>query len=289
LPATVTLRYHADADLPPVHGDVAQIRQAVINLVINAAEAYGSTPAEIVITAGRERIDTAQADLAEPPELSAGDYAFVEVADGGPGMDETTQARMFEPFFTTKFMGRGLGLPAVQGIIRSHQGALRVWSAPGLGTRVRFWLPSGDIRPDGDPAGVPSAHPDSLDSKQTGTTILVIDDEDGVRNVAARLLERAGWSVLTASDGRAGIEVFQANLGTIGCVLLDLTMPHMSGEQVFHELRRIKPDARIILCSGHSEEKATSRFGRHELAGFLQKPFTPEELRSKVHDVLGAR
>ena len=188
----VDLRYIAARDLPEVQGDLGQIRQAVINLVLNAAEACGPAAAEIVITAGWERIDPAQIGAAEPPDLLA------------------------------------------------------------------------------------------------GKVILVIDDEDGVRNVAARLLERAGWSVLTAADGRAGIDVFQANAGAIGCVLLDLTMPHMSGEQVFHELRRIQPDARIVLCSGYSEENATSRFARSELAGFLHKPFTPEELRSKIEGVLGA-
>jgi signal transduction histidine kinase len=285
LPATVALRSTVMPDLPLVQGDLAQIRQAVINLVLNAAEACGSTPGEIVIAAGWERIDPAQSGAAEPPELPAGDYAFVEVADSGPGMDQATQARMFEPFFTTKFLGRGLGLAAVQGIIRSHQGALKVWSAPGQGTRVRFWLPAGD-----DYLEQPSteARARTIDSTLAGKAILVIDDEDGVRNVTSRLLERAGWIVLTAADGRAGIEIFEANAGAIGCVLLDLTMPHMSGEQVFHELRRMQPDARIVLCSGYSEDKATSRFARNELAGFLQKPFTPEELQSKIKGVLGA-
>jgi len=161
---------------------------------------------------------------------------------------------------------------------------MRVWSAPWQGTRVRFWLPCSSNAPViADPA---TRFFDAVDQAANSHTILVIDDEEGVRNVTARLLKRAGWMVLTAVDGRTGIDVFQANAHVIGCVLLDLTMPHMSGEQVFHELRRIRPDVRIILCSGYSEENAISRFAGHELAGFLHKPFTPDELRNKVQRVL---
>jgi len=291
LPATIDLRYSAATNLPTVQADVAQIRQAVMNLVFNAAEAFGTSAGEIAIAIGFAYIDPAQAGAAEQSaDLAAGDYVFIEVADSGPGMDQATQARMFEPFFTTKFTGRGLGLAAVQGIIRSHQGALRVWSTPRQGTRVRFWLPcSGDTGAQGDvTADQPARAIGTVNRALDSDIILVIDDEDGVRNVTARLLKRAGWTVLTAADGRAGISVFQANAHAIGCVLLDLTMPHMSGEQVFHELRRIRPDAQIILCSGYSEESATSRFAGHALAGFLHKPFTPDELRNKIQHVVGA-
>jgi CheY-like chemotaxis protein/putative methionine-R-sulfoxide reductase with GAF domain len=270
-----------------VSGRVARTAQPVFV----SDEACGPSGEEIVVAIGWERVDPTQAGAAELlADLAAGDYVFMEVDDSGPGMDQATQARMFEPFFTTKFTGRGLGLAAVQGIIRSHQGALRVWSAPQQGTRVRFWLPcSSDTHAHGDLTADQSARSTGMvDRAPASNIILVIDDEDGVRNVAARLLKRAGWTVLTAADGRAGIDVFQAKAHAIGCVLLDLTMPHMSGEQVFHELRRIRPDVRIILCSGYSEENATSRFNQHELAGFLHKPFTPEELRNKIQRVLGA-
>jgi signal transduction histidine kinase/CheY-like chemotaxis protein len=290
LPAAVQLHYSPTPNLPPVQADLAQIRQAVMNLVLNAAEACESTSGRIAIATGWEYVNPAQAGAADvPPELAPGDYVFVEVADSGPGMDQATQARMFEPFFTTKFTGRGLGLAAVQGIIRSHQGVLQVWSAPQQGTRVRFWLPCSSDTPTHDDlaADQPAGSLGTGNRAPASDVILVIDDEDGVRNVAARLLKRAGWTVLTAADGRAGIDVFQANAHAIGCVLLDLTMPHMSGEQVFHELRRIRPDVRIILCSGYSEENATSRFAGHELAGFLHKPFTPDELRDKIQRVLG--
>jgi signal transduction histidine kinase/CheY-like chemotaxis protein len=282
LPASIELRYNAATNLPTVQADVTQLRQAVMNLVFNSAEALGSSAGTITIEIGCEHIDPAQASAAKASaDLATGDYVFIEVADSGSGMDPATQARMFEPFFTTKFTGRGLGLAAVQGIIRSHQGAIQVWSAPQQGTRVRFWLPcSSDICAQSDlSAGTVARVPAS-------NLILVIDDEEGVRNVAARLLKRAGWTVLTAADGRSGIDVFQANGDAIGCVLLDLTMPHMSGEQVFHELRQISPDVPIILCSGYSEENATSRFIGHALAGFLHKPFTPDELHKKVQRVL---
>ena len=261
-----------------------------MNLVLNAVEACGPSDGKIDISIGCEHIDPAHLDAAElPADLAAGDYVYIEVADSGSGMDQATQARMFEPFFTTKFTGRGLGLAAVQGIIRSHHGALRVWSAPRQGTRVRFWLPcSSDTRAHDDGIAIQAAQAaGAADHAPASAMILVIDDEEGVRNVAARLLQRAGWVVLTAADGRTGVEVFQANASAIGCVLLDLTMPQMSGEQVFHELRQIRPDVRIILCSGYSEASATSHFARHELAGFLHKPFTPSELRDMIQHVLG--
>jgi signal transduction histidine kinase/CheY-like chemotaxis protein len=290
LPTHVELHYRATPNLPAVQADLAQIRQAVMNLAINAAEACGPVNGQIVIATGWEHIDPAQAGAdAMPANLATGDYVFIEVADNGIGMDQATQARIFEPFFTTKFTGRGLGLAAVQGIIRSHRGALRVWSAPMQGTRVRFWLPCSSDTHAHDESSTDRVTQASstADSAPASTTILVIDDEDGVRNVAVRLLQRAGWTVLSAADGRAGIDLFQANIHAIGCVLLDLTMPQMSGEQVFHELRRIRPDARIILCSGYSEASATSRFAGHDLAGFLHKPFTPDELRNKIQQVLG--
>lgn len=267
-----------------------------MNLVMNAAEAIGAA-GTIRVMADRQRMS--QAELAATqlgPDLPEGEYVFLEVADDGSGMDEATQARIFEPFFTTKFTGRGLGMAAVLGSVRSHNGALRVWSAPGQGTRVRVWLPAlakgaatGSGSPDQkQPA---SRHAPQLGANRSSSlaTILVIDDEDGVRAVTARLLERASYSVLTAPDGRRGIATFQLHAELIACVLLDLTMPQSSGEQVFHELRRMAPDVPILLMSGYSEQEATGRFAGLGIAGFLHKPFTPDDLRDSIERALTPR
>lgn len=283
----IALRYEPAGASQTVLADETQICQIARNLILNAAEAIGDAAGTIAVTTGRQRLD--REDLAAPQlaqDLPAGDYVYLDVADDGPGMDDATLARVFEPFFTTKFTGRGLGLPAVQGIARAHQGAVRVWSAPGRGTRVRVWLPAVVDAPadELEPAPIARATPSSGRRRQA--TVLVVDDEEGVRALMARLLERAGYAVLTASDGRAGIATFRTNPDAIACVLLDLTMPRMSGEQVLHELRATTPDVPIILMSAYSEAEATSRFDRHSLAGFLRKPFWPEELIGKIRGVI---
>jgi PAS domain S-box-containing protein len=285
----VALRFDATPRLPAIEADVTQISQVVLNLIVNAAEAIGESEGTITVTTGvvlAEREDLAE--WGRDGDLSPGEYVVLSVADTGCGMDEATRTKIFDPFFSTKFTGRGLGLAAVLGIVRSHKGAHRVESEVGRGTTFTILFPAiarpqwpAQLTVGTNTSGfsAPNVRPDSR-------TVLIVDDEPGVRTVATRMLERLGFKVLLATDGRAGVDTFHAHADTISCVLLDLTMPHLNGEQALREIRQIRPDTRVVLMSGYDELEMTALFAGQGIAGFLHKPFTPAELRSKLQQVL---
>ncbi|MBN1867578.1 response regulator [Candidatus Sumerlaeota bacterium] len=279
---SIALKYDLDSDLPAVRADAAQIQQVVMNLVTNASEAIGEASGNICVTTGVVQCDREfLAETSPDEDLPEARYAFIEVADTGSGMDGETRSRIFDPFFTTKFMGRGLGLAAVQGIVRSHKGVMKVFSEPGMGSTLTVFFPC--LR--APLAAAPS--PEETESHRNGKgKILIVDDEETVRNVARRILEINGYSVLTANDGREGIEVFRRHAQEIAAVLLDMTMPHLSGESTFTEMRRIRPDVRVVLSSGYSESEATERFAGKGLAGFIQKPYSAKALAEKIGAIL---
>jgi len=284
LPNSVPVVYDLAEDLPVAHADVAQITQAVVNLATNAAEALADQDGAITVRTGMMTADRACLDQYELGEnMDEGPCVYVEVCDSGCGMEAETLARLFEPFYTTKFMGRGLGLPAVLGIMRGHSGAIRVDSRPGRGTTVRLLLPPASQAPP--PAPEPTRAKPAR-APATGRAVLVIDDEEPVRAVTRRVLEHEGHSVLTAGSGREGVELFRQRADDIAVILLDLTMPRMDGLATFAELRRISSDVPIILCSGYSEVDATSRFAGMGLAGFLQKPYEIDDLTAKLTEVM---
>ncbi|MGE4607761.1 MAG: PAS domain S-box protein [Myxococcota bacterium] len=269
--------------LPPIEADSAQLTQVVINLISNAAEAITDGGGQITVTTGTVEIDEASPSAIFADELKRGRHVFFEVADTGCGMDDETVARIFDPFFTTKFTGRGLGLAAVAGIVRGHRGAVEIDSGVGRGTVIRVLIP-GALRPLAQPV----RNFDPLDHWTGHGTALVVDDDSGVRDFVEEVLTRIGIDVLTASDGREAIEIFQRHAAKISVIILDRTMPTASGLEVFDALRATDPEARVVLVSGYSQERATQELAGRGLAGFLKKPFTPEELVDKVREALDA-
>jgi two-component system cell cycle sensor histidine kinase/response regulator CckA len=279
----VTLRYDLAEELPLTVGDATQLRQVIMNLITNASDAIGTGDGIVSISSGVMDCDRAYlASCYLVEHVPEGRFVYLNVSDTGCGMDEETKHKIFDPFFTTKFTGRGLGLASALGIIRGHGGAVRVTSSPGGGSTFRVLFPVSEIKTrDATPQ-----QPDDGDWRGTGT-VLVIDDEEAVREVATRMLEQAGLTVVTASDGLEAIEFFRSHADEVSCVLLDLTMPRMSGEETLRELRDIRDDIRVVLSSGYSEQEVADRFGEQAISGFVQKPYLVSKLISSIGAAIG--
>ncbi|MDX8405674.1 MAG: ABC transporter substrate-binding protein [Mariprofundus sp.] len=285
----VVLKQFLAEGLPAVYGDKNQLTQLVMNLITNASEAIQDHVGTIEIRTGVEMLVPADfAGMYLANQHKAGHYIYLSVEDDGCGMDTATQARIFDPFFTTKETGSGLGLSALLGIIRSHGGALSLESASGKGTCFTVYLPA-------LPSALPSAPRSQAQPAQSAQsaqaaatfitlpgTVLLVDDEAAVRDVAGQMLARAGIHVLKAEDGEAGVELFRKHADDISLVLLDLTMPKMDGEEVFHALQAIRPGVPVLLSSGFSESEAIERLQQHGLAGFVRKPYTRKTLLAKI-------
>jgi PAS domain S-box-containing protein len=269
-----TLRVTAAAGLPSVQGDATQLRQVLMNLLTNASDALGDADGTIAVTT--DVVRPAPGDLAgyvAGDDLPAGDYVRVRVSDTGSGMDAATRARIFDPFFTTKFTGRGLGLAAVIGIVRGHGGGIRVDSAPGRGTSFSLLFPAA-----GGPVSALPAAAEAPVRGAAGRVALVVDDDAGVRAVAARSLRHAGFEVYEAADGHEAVAVFAPRADRVDLVVLDLVMPGMGGEETLRALQALRPDVRVLMSSGYTEEDAMGRFAGAGVAGFVQKPYTAADL-----------
>ena len=278
------LRYHLASGLPHIEADPSQLRQVVLNLVVNASEAAADRDNQVSIATGVMSCDSAcLSEYLLGDTRKAGEYVFIEVSDTGTGMTPATLDRIFEPFFSTRLAGRGLGLATVLGIVRAHNGAIRVTSIAGKGTTFRVLLPA---LPPAVAATAGEDAPGKAPAPWRGSgTVLVVDDEESVRTIARQLLERLGFRVVLASDGSDALHLFRDTeaLGQpVRCVLLDLTMPHMDGEEVFRELRSMRQDVTVILASGYSEEAQAERFAGLGLSGFLQKPYRLASLQRKM-------
>ncbi len=282
----VSLRTDLDPLLPSIEADKAQMQQVIMNLVINASEAIDREIGNIVIHTGVMQADTTyfQTTHIDDP-LPAGHYVFMEISDDGCGMDAETQKKLFDPFFTTKFTGRGLGMSAILGIVRGHHGAIKVYSEPGKGTTFKVLFPTVNVeQPDeSSPSGA------DYEAMRGHGTILVVDDEEGLRQTARLMLEDIGFKVYTADDGVEAVEIFERLHAQIDAVLLDMTMPRMDGETAFREMRRIDKDAIVVLSSGYNEQETTSHFAGKGLAGFIQKPYRLDTLRQKFQEIFTVR
>ena len=277
------LRLNPYTPLPLVEADATQMRQIIMNLVINASEAIGDKSGVIAITTGCMDCDRGYLKNVWLDEnIHEGLYVYLEITDTGCGMDKETLSRIFDPFFTTKFTGRGLGMAAVLGIVRGHKGAIKVYSEPNKGTSFKILLPA-----SGKPAELFN-HDNLLDNWQGSGTVLLVDDEETVRGIGAEMLKELGFSTITANDGREAVEIFKAT-PDITLVILDLTMPHLDGEQCFRELRQLKPDIKVIMSSGYNEQEITQRFVGKGLAGFIQKPYKLSILKLEIQKVLKPR
>jgi PAS domain S-box-containing protein len=281
LPPDARLALELDDSLPPIDADPALLRQIIVNLTTNAGESLPEGQGVVSIRTGTMEADrTYLAATVLPESVREGRYAFVEVADQGKGIPAEVQQRMFEPFYSTQFQGRGLGLAAVMGIVRSHRGTLRVESQAGRGTTVRVLLPapgSGRLAPA---SGTPSATP------RAG--VLLVDDEESLLRVMRRFLERAGFSVYTATTGREALQRFADAKRQIRAIVLDLILPDMGGEQALAALRAMDGDTPVILTSGHGEEEIVRRAAGQRLAALLAKPYLPAELLDVLEQVITA-
>ena len=288
LPRGVSLKLNLPDEELLIRADPGQIEQVLMNLVINAGEAAAAqTEAPVEISACTCEVPT-EAVAAHAPTYDAapGKFVCLEVTDHGSGMDEATLAQIFNPFFSTKFTGRGLGLAAVQGIVRSCKGFVDVQSAPGGGSRFRVCLPSAarSAFPT-SPASVTSGEPSRPD--RAPATVLVVDDEDMVRELACAVLVDSGYEVLQAKDGAAALETLAGATSPPAVVLLDLSMPGMQADELVPILNEKYPNLRIILTTGYAEEDVRQRFASAAIAGFLQKPYSVPSLTRKVEETLG--
>jgi PAS domain S-box-containing protein len=281
IPKNVQLRLDLVEGLPSVEADVTQIQQLIMNLVINGAEAIGERQGTVLITTATQHVDEDYiATVLTPAQLSPGNYVTIQVHDTGSGMSQETLDKIFDPFFTTKFTGRGLGLAAALGIVRGHKGAIKVYSTVGQGTTFKVLFPASD-----QCAHKPTPQPIVQHSIE-GETVMVVDDEHVVRRTAKAMLERYGYSVVLAENGKEAVELYKVLSDKIHLVLLDMTMPIMAGEETFRELKMIRADVRVILSSGYNEAEAVRRFTGKGLAGFIQKPYSAVTLTEKVRAVL---
>ena len=288
LPQNAVIKPDLSTDIPVIDADASQLRQIVMNLIINASEAIGKEQGEIQVSIANTTVIAGQSDTSDTDyngkAISPGVYILLEVTDNGCGMDAETKWRIFEPFYTTKFTGRGLGMSAVLGIINSHGGALQLFSQIGHGSTFKVYLPApkGDTALNEDQtASAPSAQ------WQGSGTILLVEDEDQVRLIAKMLLKRFGFNVLEAVNGKEALELYQKNAADITLVFTDMGMPVMDGYELFHKLKSLNPELPIIVSSGYGDAEVSSRIGSDNIAGLISKPYNPDQLREVLKGVVG--
>lgn len=281
----VVIKTSIAAGIPLIKADDSQLRQIVLNLIINAAEAIGEVQGEIRLSLNKEQVKANQEKDYLGKAMPAGLYACLEVADSGCGMDDATMERIFEPFYTTKFTGRGLGMSAVLGIVTSHGGQLQLHSQPGHGTVFKVYLP---IR-TGDSAAAEPLQQAAMTTWRGSGTVLLVEDEEMILSIAKEMLTKLGFSVIEAANGKEALELYQKNPAKIDLIVTDLGMPVMDGYELFRELKKLQPKLPIIISSGFGYSEVTSKIARDEMAGFISKPYTFHSLQELLMGVEDAR
>lgn len=284
--------FHPGHDTPAVMGNHSQLRQVILNLMTNASQAIGNASGRIVLRTGK--VFCTKDELAAcsmpirpgvDPSLPETTYTFIDIEDTGCGMDETTREKLFDPFYTTKKTGTGLGMAAVLGIMRRHRGTMTISSTPDTGTRIRVLFPS--THTDVKEQKVSEAPPMEKPIRQKGGLILIADDEEPVRKISQRMVEKLGFSVITACDGKEAVSLYETHQKEIRCVILDMTMPRLSGSEALARIRELNPSVKAIIASGYGSdhaEEAHQAADKHRF--YLQKPYQIAELRQVLREVL---
>lgn len=280
---SVVITKNIPAEIPTIKGDISQIRQIVMNLIVNASEAIGDARGEILVSLTERVVEAKQPEKDHLGKtIPAGRYVCLQVTDNGCGMDDVTKCRIFEPFYTTKFTGRGLGMSAVLGIINSNNGALQLTSQPGQGTTIKVFLPA----LESDAIEGKSLQEAASEPWKGRGTILVAEDEVQVMMIAKTMLEHLGFNVIEATDGMEALDLYLKNAADIKLVLTDVGMPAMDGYELFHALKRVSPGLPIIISSGFGDMLVTSRIPREDMAALVSKPYSFEQLRNALKSAL---
>jgi PAS domain S-box-containing protein len=282
---TIDLKYSLDNEIGQIIVDKTQIEQVILNLVTNASEAIGEKVGTIIVETGEIYLDEERvqnmyyADL-----LTPGEYVYLSVEDNGEGMDEITQKRVFDPFFSTKFQGRGLGLAAVHGIIRAHNGGVELISEPFKGSKFKVYLPAVKQKSD-------TSQNEQIDTQEEwkgSGLVLLCDDDEILRTTVTRLLKILGFDVIIAKNGIEALELLRESTNEIDLVILDLTMPKMSGRETYIEIKKEYPELPIMLSSGYTEESVVDKFEGSQIDGFIQKPYTIGKLSAKLKTIFNS-
>lgn len=278
----ISLKLNLSDSLPTIMVDTAQLTQVIMNLITNASEAIEDGNGIISISTSIKHCDNDYIEnIGFGGDLEPGTYVCLEVADTGTGMDDMTREKIFDPFFTTKFTGRGLGLAAVQGIVRTHGGCITVYSELNRGTSFKLLLPTVNVENDNSV---------SIDSamNHNSSLALIIDDDDVVMSSIKLMAEKMGIKVLTASNGKEGLQFFEMYHNEINLVILDYIMPKMNGDEVLKKMLEINDQVKVLLISGYNENTVDFSYLESQTAGFLQKPFSYPEFKSLAEDILSS-
>jgi two-component system, cell cycle sensor histidine kinase and response regulator CckA len=275
----VRIKFDLSKNIPTCEADLSQLRQILLNLVINASEALKGNKGVIEVSIGKTTLERPGMDFVEIAQhCEPGEYVYLDVFDTGVGMEAEVKAKLFDPFFTTKATGRGLGLSAILGIVRGHHGQISVRSKPGAGSRFTVYFPVSEG------ASSPASHSLGLtDVEWRGSgTALLVDDDLSILDVSGEMLRHIGFEVIAVDGGAEAVEIFRERNRELSIVVLDLTMPGLTGDQVFSQMRAINPAIPVVLSSGYNEQDTVQKFAGSGLAGFLQKPMSLSEMRHKI-------